>query len=95
MRIELSSFVDGDLEAIGDYIAQDNPTRAVTFVREIRNEIYQVGQNPLNYRLRPEYGKDARVAVVGRYIILFRTLSNTVRIERVVFGGRDLPTLFR
>src|SRR5271170_7929330 len=69
MRIEPSPLVDSDLESIADYIAQDNPARAVTFIREIREEIRQVGQNPLNYRLRPEYGKDARVAVIGHYVI--------------------------
>ncbi len=95
MRIEPSRFVESDLEAIGDSIAQDNPTRAVTFIREIREEIRRVGQNPLHYRLRPEYGKDARIAVVGRYVILFRILDRTVRIERVVYGGRDLPSLPR
>ncbi|WP_348628330.1 type II toxin-antitoxin system RelE/ParE family toxin [Mesorhizobium sp. WSM4313] len=28
---------EGDLEAIGDHIASDNPFRAMTFVRELRN----------------------------------------------------------
>ena len=36
---------------------------------------------------------DARLAVVGRYVILFRIIERCVRIERVVFGGRDLPAL--
>ena len=94
MRLERSPFVEGDLEAIGDYIAGDNPARAVSFIREIREEIRQVGRNPMHYRIRPEYGKDARMAVVGRYVILFRILGETVRIERIVYGGRDLPSLF-
>ena len=37
---------------------------------------------------------DARLAVVGRYLILFRIAGEAVRIERVVFGGRNLPPLF-
>jgi len=32
-----SPLAASDLEEIGDYIAQDNPHRALTFVREIRN----------------------------------------------------------
>jgi toxin ParE1/3/4 len=39
MRVELSSFIESDLEAIADYIAQDNPIRAVSFIREIREEL--------------------------------------------------------
>jgi toxin ParE1/3/4 len=74
MRLELSSFVEGDLDTIADYIAQDNPTPAVSFLREI--------------------GEGARMAIVGPYVILFRTMGEIVRIERVVYGGRDLLALF-
>jgi len=95
MFVELSSFIESDLEAIADYIAQDNPMRAVSFIREIREELRLVGQNPLLYQLRPEIGEDARLAVVGRYVILFHIVGEVVRIERVIFGGRDLPTQFQ
>ena len=95
MRVELSSFVEGDLDVIADYIAQDNPTRSVSFLREIRAQIRAVGQNPLLYQLRPEIGDGARMAVVGRYVILFRILGEIVRIERVVYGGRDLLALLQ
>jgi toxin ParE1/3/4 len=95
MQVEFSSFVEGDLDAIADYIAQDNPTRAVSFLREIGAQIHTIGQNPLLYQLRPEIGEGARLAIVGRYVILFRIMSETVRIERVVYGGRDLLALFQ
>jgi plasmid stabilization system protein ParE len=95
MLVELSSFIESDLEAVADYIAQDNPIRAVSFIREIREELRLVGQNPLLYQLRPEIGEDARLAVVGRYVILFHIVDEVVRIERVIFGGRDLPTVFQ
>jgi toxin ParE1/3/4 len=75
MLVELSSFIESDLEAIADYIAQDNPMRAVSFIREIREELRLVGQNPLLYQLRPEIGEDARLAVVGRYVILFHIVG--------------------
>jgi len=95
MRVEFSRWVEGDLEAIGDFIAQDNPRRAVSFIREIREKIDRIGRQPMLYQLRPEIGEDARLAVVGRYVILFRVVGETVRIERVVYGGRDLPDLLR
>ena len=59
MRIELSGFVEGDLEAIADYIAQDNPSRAVSFIQEIGAKIETIGQNPRIYQLRPEIGESA------------------------------------
>jgi toxin ParE1/3/4 len=95
MHVEFSRFVETDLEAVGDYIAQDSPSRALAFIREIRQRIQQVAQQPLLYQLRPEIGEGARLAIVRRYIILFRVIGETVRIERVLYGGRDLPTLLR
>ena len=95
MRVQFSAFVEGDLVAIVDYIAEDNPIRVVEFLREIRDEIRRIGRNPLIYRLRPEIGEEARLAIVGRYVILFRIRGKVVRVERVVFGGRDLPLLLQ
>ncbi len=95
MRVEFSSLAEGDLDAIADYIAQDSPTRAVSFLREIGAQIHAIGQNPLLYELRPEIGGNARMATVGRYVILFRVIGEAVRIERVVYGGRDLVALFQ
>jgi plasmid stabilization system protein ParE len=95
MRVELSQFIEADLEAIADWIAEDNPPRAVTFIREIREAFRRIGDGPQHYQLRPDVGEDARLAVVGNYIILFRVDGQVVRIERVVFGGRDLPAIFQ
>jgi plasmid stabilization system protein ParE len=53
--------------------------------------------NPFLYRLRPEIGTSARMAVVDKYVLVFRVLENvnsqSVLIERVVNGARDLPIL--
>ena len=37
MTVVFSPVAETDLEEIGDYVALDNPRRAVTFVREIRD----------------------------------------------------------
>jgi plasmid stabilization system protein ParE len=95
VRIELSPYVANDLEEIADWIAEDNPRRAVSFIHEIREAFLRIAEGPLHYQLRPDIGEDARVAVVGNYVILFWADAKVVRIERVVFGGRDLPPLFQ
>ena len=95
MRVELSRFVEGDLDAIAGYIAQDNPTRAVSFIQEIGAQIHKIARNPLAYQLRPEIGEGARMAMVGRYVILFRMVGEVVRIERVVYGSRELVGLLK
>jgi toxin ParE1/3/4 len=94
VRIEVSSLVEGDLDEIADYIAQDNPRWALSFLREIREQILAPGRRPLRFRLRTELEEDARVALVGRYGILFRIHDDAVRVERVVYVAHDLLALF-
>lgn len=94
MRLELSRFVESDLAAVADFIAEDNPRRALSFLAEIRQKIVRIGEQPLLYQLRPDIGEEARLAIFGNYIILFRVTADAVRIERIVYGGRDLSALF-
>lgn len=95
MRIEFSRYAESDLAEIADFIASNNPARAVSFIREIREEIRSIARQPMLFHLRPEIGRDARIAIAGRYIVLFRIRARAIRIERVVYGGRDLPSLLR
>jgi plasmid stabilization system protein ParE len=94
MRLELSAFVETDLDEIAAFIADDNPGRAVTFIQDIRAKFRVIQRTPLLYQLRPDIGEEARMATVGHYAILFRVMETVVRIERVVYGGRDLPEVF-
>lgn len=90
MQLEFSRFVESDLDDIADHIAQDNPRRAITFVQEIRAKLQKIRHNPLLYQLRPDIGEEARMAILGNYAILFRVTGDIVRIERVLYGGRNL-----
>jgi toxin ParE1/3/4 len=94
VRIEVSSLVEGDLEAIADSIAQENPRLALSVVRQIRAQILELGHRPLRFPLRTELAEDARIAWVERYGILFRIHDDAVRVERVVYGTHDLLALF-
>ena len=94
MRLELSAFVEGDLDDIAAFIAEDNPARAVSFIGEIRAKFREIQRAPLLYQLRPDIGDEARMTTVGAYAILFRVSDAVVRVERVVYGGRDLPAIF-
>jgi len=93
--VRLSSRIQGDLDAIAEYIADHNPNRAVTFVNEIRQEFAHIGQGPLHYPARPELGAGIRMAVFGEYLILFRVKGDAVSIRRVVHGARDLKKVPR
>jgi toxin ParE1/3/4 len=49
MRAHLTPQAEIDLEEIGDYIALDNPKRAVSFIREIRQHCEKIADGPRRY----------------------------------------------
>jgi len=89
--VEFSPAAHGDLRAIGLYIADDNPERAMTFVAELEARARAIGERPLSFPARDEIGPGLRSALHGRYLILFRELQDRVRIVRILHGARDLP----
>lgn len=93
MRLEISPRVPGDLEAIADYIAEDSPERAERVLLSIERKIEQIAAHPLLYQVRADIRENTRLATVGRYVILYRLIGKVVRIERIVYGGRNLPSL--
>jgi toxin ParE1/3/4 len=82
-----------DLRDIADYIARDNPARAVSYIAEILDRIAWVGENPLLQPVRFEWKSGLRIALHGRYRILYRHNDGLVVILRVVHSSRDLETL--
>jgi len=82
-----------DLETIGDFIAADNPRRAVSFVDERLDLCARIGERPQAYRRRDDLAAGLRQAVPGRYLILFTAGPEDVAIERVVHGARRLEDL--
>lgn len=94
MRLAFLPQAERDLEAIGDYIAQDNPRRAITFIRELRAQCRKIAQAPKAYRPRPELGKGIRSCAHGHFVILFAEDSAPVLIVRVLHGAMDIEGRF-
>lgn len=94
MRLEITQSAVTDMESVADSIAEDSPERADRVILAIERKIALIASHPLLYQLRPEIGENLRLAVVHPYVILFRVIDKSVRIERIVYGGRDLPSLF-
>jgi toxin ParE1/3/4 len=85
---------EADLEAIGDYIANDNPRRALSFVRDLRERCRAIVQHPQAAPLRPKLGRGVRMVVFGDYLIFYRHRKRMVIIERILHGARDIQSLF-
>ncbi len=92
-RLTLTPLAEQDLEAIGDYIAADNPTRAISFIRELRDQCQRIAANPTGYRLRPELSDDIRSCAHGKYVIFFAAAPEEVTVIRVLHGARDIPAI--
>jgi len=90
-RLVFSPRASVDLDEIGDYIARDNPARAISFVEELREHCAAILAAPASYAPREELGAGVRMAVHGRYLVLFRADADVVRIERILHSARRRP----
>ena len=90
-RLLLSPRAQLDLEEIGDYIARDNPQRAVSFLDELKAHCERILEMPGSYPARTGLGAGIRMAAHGRYLILFCADADGVRIERILHSARRPP----
>jgi toxin ParE1/3/4 len=92
-RVTFSPKSRQDLFDIGDYIAKDSRANARGFVVKLLEQCHRIGNAPLGYTSRDDLAPGLRLAAIGRYVIFFRPIDNTVRIERVLHGARNLPVV--
>lgn len=96
MIVEISAAAEADLEAIGDYIARDNPRRAASFVREICDRCREIAELPEAWTLVPRYEHNGiRRRVHGRYLIFYRVAPGRITVLHVLNSAMDVdPILF-
>jgi toxin ParE1/3/4 len=71
-RLVYTSQFKKDLNDIGLHIAQDNPQRAMNYVRELREQYRKITEAPKVYRPWPEFGTDtARQGGAGLHLPCF------------------------
>ena len=92
-RYRLRPRAVADLEAICDFIAADNPERAVSFIDELLALCERIAERPRGFQRREDLAPGLRQAVRGRYLVLFTPDEEGVVIERVVYGARRLEDL--
>lgn len=94
MIVELTREAERDLERIGDYIARDNPARAVTFLRELRDKCLGLAEMPERFPLVPRYeAVGVRRRVHGRYLIFYRVEADRVAVVHVLHGAQDYEAI--
>jgi toxin ParE1/3/4 len=93
MTVKWSKRALSSLAGITEYIEQDNPIRARTFVQEIRQKSNLLEQFPNLGRAGRVVGVRELVAHKN-YIIVYRVRGEDVQVIEVMHTARKFPTSF-
>lgn len=83
-----------DLNEIYDFIAQDSPSTAISFIDLLEDECKVLAQSPKIGRLREELAQNLRSFSVGNYVIFYRPVERGIEIIRILHSARDIPNIF-
>lgn len=90
MKVRLTSEAERDLEGIGVRIAERNPARALSFVREIRDRCMSLTSFPNRFPLVPRFeSQSVRHLVHGNYLVLYRVEPEAAVILTILHGAMD------
>jgi toxin ParE1/3/4 len=85
-----------DLIAIQDFIAADDPRRAVTFAAEIRARCEVLTTHPDIGRARDDLLPGLRILpIMRRAAIAYLTRPDRIEILRIFYAGQDYETILR
>lgn len=94
MIVQITAEAEADLEHIADYIAQDNPIRALSFVQELRDKGLDLSEMPLAFPLVPRYEHHrVRRRAYRDYLIFYRASGDCVVIYHVLHGAMDYAAI--
>ena len=79
-----------DLLAIAQFIGEDNPARATSFIDELLNHCTAIAERPKAYRIRSEWGLQVRSAPFGNYQIIYEIDQEAVSIMRVLHARMNV-----
>ncbi|WP_349604839.1 type II toxin-antitoxin system RelE/ParE family toxin [Cupriavidus sp. DF5525] len=95
--VRLTPLAEAELEAIADYIARDNPRRALSFVQELRDRCLSLADMPFAFPLVPRYeDRGIRHRVHGNYQIFYRVLGDPparIDVLHVLHSARNYAAL--
>ncbi len=94
MKIVFSAQAKAGLRDIALFIAQDNPARARSFVRALRDKAVALADAPYALPIIPRYILERiRRRPFGNYLILYRVDDEALVIVDIVHGARDYDAL--
>ena len=95
MKVFITPAAEKDIGDIGNWINEENPRRAMTFMIELRGACDTIGDAPKGSIVVQRYvGHDIRRKPYRDYLIFYRIKNGAVEILHVVHGARDYSDLF-
>jgi plasmid stabilization system protein ParE len=95
-RYFLSEGAELDLDAIWEFIAQDNIDAADRWVAKLFDAFAALAQTPSMGHSREDLtALPVLFWPVGAYLVLYRAQSDGVEIVAVTQGARDIPSFLR
>lgn len=95
--VRLTPLAEAELEGIADYIARDNPRRALSFVQDLRDRCLSLADMPLAFPLVPRYeDRGIRHRVHGNYQIFYRVVGDPparIDVLHVLHSARNYAAL--
>jgi len=83
-----------DLEAVREFIVQDNPRAAARVLTSIRAAVGRLGRHPSLGRAGRVEGTRELIVSNAPYIVAYRVVENQVRILAVIHTSRQWPRRF-
>lgn len=94
MIVYLTAEAKSDLEKMDDYIAQESPKRALSFVLELRDNCLSLADTLCGFPLVLQYERyGIRRRIYGNYLIFYRIENDQVVVVHVLHGARDFTAL--
>src|SRR5579862_6711158 len=92
--VRLSDKAEAELEEIGDFIAEDNPSRADSFVAELLERCFALAAHAERYPIVAVVtGVEMRRCVFSKYLIFYSVRGNAVEIAHIFHSARDYMRL--
>jgi plasmid stabilization system protein ParE len=90
----ITAQAEADLERIGDYIAEDNPQRATSFIHEMLERCERLAETPNGISLVPRYERTGvRRRPYGNYLIFYRVGEDRIEILHILNGAQDFESI--
>ena len=92
MKVRFTPAAQADLAGIRQWIARENPARALSFVRELRSRALALSDFPRRHQIAAHSSSGSvRKLTHGRYLIYYRVLPDRVEIIQVRHSAMDKP----